>query len=193
MHLSCNVNDAYVCTMFLQVSDRRMRWCVQVNASLVHDVVQKDMFCREQNFLDWFTFFEWSVHHLFLVSLAIFWLVWPSFIIPCTCSMWNSQAHSANFTCSLCARCFVGPGFKPLISQHDLFVGSRFDSLARPPVSGPWNPGLCYSPPQMEQQVALQIKTLSGVKKILHDWWPLLYGEVEGNLLMWLMSKVHEG
>ena len=32
---------------------------------------------------------------------------------------------------------YVGPGFEPLTLQHDFFVGSGFDSHARPPFSGP--------------------------------------------------------
>ena len=59
-------------TQFLHVSYIRMRLCVPVYITLVHDVVQKDMFCREHIFF-------WMIRHfsngLFVVH---FWSVCPS-------------------------------------------------------------------------------------------------------------------
>ena len=81
----------------------------------------------------------------------------------------------------------MGPGFKSLPVQHDHFVGPGFDSLALSAhFWARYILGLRHSPPRMEQQVAPQKKKLlSEVKKTcLHEWWPLLYGEVEGYLLV---------
>ena len=176
--------------------------------------LKKDMFCREHIFSDHSSFLKRSVRRPFLVGLAVVRrpadtfhveLVRASARISCAREILRSRARShLAIACTIARTIFsIGPGFEPLALHVIDFYGSRVRIPARAARSfrgsrvrfpGPDRPflGPVYPWPTSLAPTngatggtAEQKKLLSEVKKTcLHEWWPLLYGEVERYLLV---------